>query len=87
MRAVPPATRRQARVFAAFRQSRKRTQAEEQNQKDGEAATHLQSMLAGTDSIGAASGNNLRIASRRLGTKTNRTTTALDSVNLTPDDY
>jgi hypothetical protein len=41
MRAMPPATRRQACVFAAFRQSRQRTQPEEQNQKNGETATHL----------------------------------------------
>jgi len=48
MRAVPPATNRQASVFGAFRQCRKRTQPEEQNQKNGEATPHLQSMLAGT---------------------------------------
>jgi hypothetical protein len=52
---VPPATGRQACVFAAVDKSRQRPESEEQNQKDGEAAPHLKLMLAETDRHWAAS--------------------------------
>jgi hypothetical protein len=69
MRAMSTATRRQARVFGAFRQSRQRTQPEEQNQKNGEATTHLQFMLAGIESISMANSKKVTIAISSLGGK------------------
>ena len=46
MRPVPAAARRQARVLAAVDKRRQRSQPEKQNQEDGEAALHLELMLA-----------------------------------------
>ena len=46
VRPVPPATGRQAGILAAVDQGRQRTQPEEQDQENGEAAPHLHFMLA-----------------------------------------
>jgi hypothetical protein len=62
VRAVPSATRRQARVVGAFRQSRQRAQPEEQDKKNGETAPHLQFMLAGSERITAPSDKKVTIA-------------------------
>jgi hypothetical protein len=46
VRPVPPATGRETRILSTVDQGRKRPEAEEQQEEDGEAAPHVISMLA-----------------------------------------
>jgi hypothetical protein len=46
---VPPAARGQTCILAAVNEGRQRSQPEEQDQEDGEAAPHLRFMLAQTE--------------------------------------
>jgi hypothetical protein len=87
MHTVPPATRRQACVFGAIRQSRKRTQPEEQNQKNGEATPHLHIMLPDTERTRADDDKRVTMIGSWLKGNKQIEPRAAEGIRLTPDDY